>query len=65
MENAAGMKAFPPEGGEQKSPETSASLSGNEKDPLAFFKTCVRKEGICLSDRIWNQIEEIVDSYVA
>jgi hypothetical protein len=63
MKSFIRIKAISPEGCESKMPETEEILNGTEKDPMAFLKTCARKEGISFNDRIWAQIEEIVDSY--
>ena len=63
MKSSVNIKEVCQKAGRNKSPENLEIFKGTETDPMAFLKTCVRKEGIFFNDRIWAQIEKIVDSH--
>ena len=63
MKNSASIREVGQEAAGDKSPGNLNILKGNKNDPMAFLKTCARKEGISFNDRIWSQIEEVVESH--
>lgn len=64
MNSSTSINATSHEGSKHRYSESMEILNGKAKDPMAFLKTCARKEGISFNDRIWTKIEEIVESYV-
>lgn len=46
---------------QEKVLESRKLQSGEKNNPILFIEDCVRKEGVLLNNRIWANIEKVVD----